>query len=97
MEKFTLQTFDVSDLEKVIYKVLGKAFQDFPLLQKKEKLKLLSRKDTAELLCISLPTLNQWTKDGVIIGYRIGNRVLYKLEDITSALSQIKTLKFKRD
>lgn len=96
MEKFTLQTFDVSDLEKVIYKVLGKAFQDYPFLQKKEKLQLLSRKDTSKLLCISLPTLNQWTKDGVIVGYRIGNRVLYKLEDIENALSQIKTLKFNR-
>ena len=94
MAKITLQTFEVSDLEKVINKALGKAFQDFSLLQKKEKLELLSRKDASKLLCVSLPTLHQWTKDGVITAYRIGNRVLYKLEDINKALTQIKNLKF---
>ena len=94
MAKITLQTFEVSDLEKVINKALGKAFQDFSLLQKKEKLELLSRKNASKLLCISLPTLHQWTKDGVITAYRIGNRVLYKLEDINNALTKIKTLKF---
>lgn len=96
MAKITLQTFEVADFEKVINKALGKAFKDFPLHQKKEKLELLSRKETAKTLCISLPTLNQWTKDGVITAYRIGNRVLYKIEDIKSALKEIKAPNFKR-
>lgn len=96
MAKITLQTFEVADFEKVINKALGKAFKDFPLHQTKEKLELLSRKETAKTLCISLPTLNQWTKDGVITAYRIGNRVLYKIEDIKSALKEVKVLKFNR-
>ncbi len=96
MAKITFQTFEVADFEKAINKALGKAFKDFPLHQKTEKLELFSRKETAKTLCISLPTLNQWTKDGVITAYRIGNRVLYKIEDIKSALTEIKVLKFNR-
>jgi excisionase family DNA binding protein len=96
MAKITLQTFEVSDLEKVVYKTVKKVLEDFPQIQKKEKSELLSRKDAAKFLCVSLPTLHQWTKDGVITGYRIGNRVLYKLEDIINSLTQIKTLKFNK-
>lgn len=94
MAKITLQTFEISDLEKAVFNSFKKVLKDFPPFQKKEKLELLSRKDAAKLLCISLPTLHQWTKDGVITAFRIGNRVLYKLEDINKALTQIKTLKF---
>lgn len=96
MAKITLQTFEVSDLEKAVFNSFKKILKDYPLFQKKEKLELLSRKDASKLLCISLPTLHQWTKDGVINAYRIGNRVLYKLEDINNALTQIKTLKFNK-
>jgi excisionase family DNA binding protein len=96
MAKITLQTFEVTDLEKAVFNSFKKILQDYPLFQKTENLELLSRKDASKLLCVSLPTLHQWTKDGVITAYRIGNRVLYKLEDINNALTQIKTLKFNK-
>jgi len=57
---------------------------------------LLTRKETAEFLGITLPTLNDWTKKQVIKGYRIGARVRYKKIDILDALKQIETLKYKR-
>jgi excisionase family DNA binding protein len=96
MAKIILQTFEVSDLKKVVYQTVKKVLEDFPKIQEKENLKLLSRKDASKLLCVSLPTLHQWTKDGVVTAYRIGTRVLYKLEDINKALTQIKTLKFNK-
>tara|TARA_R110002051_G_scaffold294233_4_gene359452 strand:- start:155 stop:418 length:264 start_codon:yes stop_codon:yes gene_type:complete len=52
---------------------------------------LLSRKDTAKKLCVSLPTLHEWTKTGVIKAHRIGGRVLYKVAEIDNALEEIKT------
>lgn len=51
--------------------------------------KLLTRKEVAEILNISLPTLHDWTKNGKITGFRIGSRVLYKSHDIYNSLSQI--------
>lgn len=51
----------------------------------------LTRKETAKILRISLPTLNEITKSGVLPGYRLRGRVLYKVSEIDSALSPIKT------
>ncbi|REG89380.1 helix-turn-helix domain-containing protein [Winogradskyella sediminis] len=50
---------------------------------------MFTRKQTAKKLCISLPTLHDWTLEGLIRAYRIGSRVLYKLEDIENALTLI--------
>lgn len=53
--------------------------------------KLLTRKETAKRLNITLATLHEYTKSGKIIANRIGNRVLYKECDIQNALRQVKT------
>ena len=39
---------------------------------------LLNHAEVASMLKISLPTLNEWSKRGIIQSYRIGSRVLYK-------------------
>jgi len=56
---------------------------------------LLTRQQVADRLKISLPTLNELTKNGKITGYRIGNRVRYKAAEVQQALTQIKTSKVK--
>ena len=95
MTKVMLQTFELSDIKKIVEEVIENKLKSF-LPQEKETLKLLSRKDTAELLCISLPTLHDWTKTGVVKAHRIGNRILYKLNEVNEALSQIQAAKIGR-
>jgi len=56
----------------------------------------ITRNQTAQILGVSLPTLNEWTKRGLIIGYRIGTRVRYKKCEILDAVKQIQTLKYRR-
>jgi excisionase family DNA binding protein len=51
--------------------------------------KFLTRKETANRLRISLPTLNTYTNKGVLIGVRFGYRVLYREEDVESAIKEI--------
>jgi len=50
--------------------------------------KYLTRKETAKLLHISLPTLNEWTKEGILKSYRIGSRILYKPEEVLETVTQ---------
>ena len=50
----------------------------------------LTRKETADILNVSLPTLNEYTKRSILIGYRFGARVLYKQSDIEAALTKMK-------
>lgn len=52
---------------------------------------LITRKEAAKVLGVSLPTINDWTKTGKITGYRIGSRIRYKRNEIENSLSQIKT------
>ncbi len=57
---------------------------------------LITRKETAQILGISLVTLNEWTKTGVIPAQRIGTRVRYRKTDIYNSLKDVETLKYRR-
>lgn len=61
------------------------------LIQPAEPQKLiLTRKETAAFLNISLPTLHDYTKQGFIKGYKLGYKVRYKREDVLEALAEMK-------
>ncbi|HOB83104.1 MAG TPA: helix-turn-helix domain-containing protein [Bacteroidales bacterium] len=62
----------------------------------KKIINYLSRQEAANLLKISLPTLNEYTRTGIIKGSRVGSRVLYLEEDIINAVKEIPVLKYKR-
>jgi excisionase family DNA binding protein len=47
----------------------------------------LTRVEASEFLHISLQTLNNRTKAGELVAYRIGTRVLYKRSELTAALA----------
>jgi len=57
---------------------------------------VLTRKDAAKMLNVSLPTLHFWTKEGIVKGTRIGSRIRYRMSDIENALVDIETFKYKR-
>jgi excisionase family DNA binding protein len=57
---------------------------------------LLTRKEVCELLHITLPTLHDWTKEGVITGYRINTRVRYKKSEVLATLQKVSQLKYRR-
>lgn len=59
--------------------------------------KLYTRKEVAKKLNISLPTLNEWSKDGTIQAHRIGSCVRYKEESIEKALHAVKNYKYTRN
>jgi len=54
----------------------------------KEKEVYLTRQQTADFLQISLPTLHQYTKDGLISSFRIGSKIRYKKSDIEKAMQE---------
>lgn len=49
----------------------------------------ISRKDTAQLLNISLVTLSTWTKRSLLKSYKIGSRVLYKKSEVIESLREV--------
>ncbi len=54
---------------------------------KKHKV-ILTRKEAAFLLSISLTTLKSWTDQKLLTSYNLGGRVYYKEKEIISALQK---------
>lgn len=62
----------------------------------KKELKYYTRRETAELLHITLPTLSKITNNGTLPCKRIGSRVLYDADAIDSAVKDNVVFKYKR-
>ena len=61
-----------------------------------DKEKYITRKETAQILGVSLVTIHSWTKTGLINGYRIGTRIRFKESEIMESLNKVQTLKYRR-
>jgi excisionase family DNA binding protein len=95
MEQIILSGLTFNDLLNGIERLIDKKLA-ISLNPVKKETKYLSRIEVCKLLKITLPTLSDWSKLGRVQSYKIGNRVLYKEEEIENALHQVSSLKFKR-
>ena len=88
MSNFNL-SFPIDQLASAIAEKLQPYFLTQTTEQPKEE-GYRTRKETAKMLKITLPTLNEYTKKRILTGYRVGVRVLYKQSEIESALVKMK-------
>ena len=65
-------------------------------LTQKIPVNYLSRQEVARLLKITLPTLHDYTRTGILKGSRIGSRVLYLESDILESVKEIPVQKYRR-
>lgn len=75
-------------VERVSERVLSATMQ--------KEAKFYSRKETAQLLHVTLPTLARLTKDGLITAKKIGSRVLYEADAIDNAVKENRMFKYRR-
>lgn len=86
-----LQGISLSQLLTQIEALIGNQIKQIaPPIKDEEPNKLMSRKDVADYLQISLPTLSEWTKMGWLRSYKIGNRILYKSKEVDNSLRERK-------
>lgn len=96
MTDLVLTSIPLETIEERFSNVVEQKFQSLLSAIKEQKQEqqpneFLSRKQAAKLLGISLVSLNEWTKTGLIKGYRIASRVRYKRAEIETSLCAIKT------
>lgn len=48
----------------------------------------ITRREIAKLFQISLVTVNDWTRKGILTAYKVAKRVYYKRSEVESALVQ---------
>lgn len=99
IQETILISIPLNQLESLIDNAIDKAIKEHSTqLQKVEEKQpeFLTRKQTADKLHLSLGTLDQYVKSGLITSYKIGHRVLFKSDEINDSLFQsIKNQKFK--
>ena len=96
MRQILLEGGNLQDLLLEFEKLIKKRIEPFKEIQSNKALNLITRKEVALLLKISLPTLNEWTKAGYLKSYRIGKRILYKLPEVENALTLRNFTKYQR-
>jgi len=96
MTNLIFSQIPIDDFKSIISETVRAEIQKIGISEPKPQTEFITRHETAEILGISLVTLNEWTKQGVIPGYRIATRVRYKKDEILNSINLIKTLKYRR-
>lgn len=93
MEKTILTSYETHELKELIQESLTETFaklNPFRHTEESEQQKqILTRKETAAILGISLPTLHSLTMQNKIKSFRLGHLIRYRLDDVYASLSQI--------
>ena len=92
--RIMLTEMNPDSLEKMIKGVVLDAISE--RFEVKQEPRYRTRQEVCELLHITLPTLNKYTKRGILSGRHFGKRVLYSEEDVLAAVKEIPSLKYKR-
>ena len=57
---------------------------------------LMTRKEAAAYLMVSLPTIIRYERAGYIASFRVGNKIRFKKSQVYSSLKLIKSIKHSR-
>ena len=98
MDKITFENLPiaVSQINEKIEKLTSLLLDNSSKPQPTSTEEFITREATARKLGISLPTLHDYTKAGLIPAYRIGSRVRYKVSEIEASLLKVQSVKGKR-
>lgn len=88
MDNLFVTTLTIEELSAIIKNAVRKELLSLDLSSNQTEI-LLTRKETADKLKISLVTLNDWTRRGLIKSYLIGGRVLYKEHELMEAVKSV--------
>ena len=97
MKDLILSPISLGDLKTAISEAVKDEFEKYTSSQNpKSETEYITRKQAAGILGISLPTLNEWSKQGIIPSYRISSRVRYKKAEVESSLHKVQSVKYNR-
>ncbi len=83
----------ISAIAKEAYK---EAYKDIETMMAKKEPKMYTRMEVAERLNVSLPTVHELVKQGIIVPTYVGRKPLFKVQDIEEAISTGELRKYKR-
>jgi excisionase family DNA binding protein len=95
MNTLQIQNVTAQELESIIENAVQRALpKQAPEGDKQPQ--FITRQEAANLLGVSLVTIDKWSKEGHLKKFRIGGRIRFKTVEVQKALSEVKDLKYKR-
>jgi excisionase family DNA binding protein len=83
----SLPAADLADLiRRVVREELTKAASNLPTGEED----IMTRKETARFLSVTLPTLRTYTRCGLLQAYRLGRRVFYRKSEVLACLTRLR-------
>jgi len=95
-DRVILHQTPLEDIRALIVEAVADQCKKCQLNKPEEPERIFDRKQTAKQFGISLVTLNEYTKNGIVKAVRIGSRVRYRQSDIESALASVVTTASKK-
>lgn len=83
-------------ISPIIDEIVDRVSERVLLAASKKEPKFYTRKEAAEILHVTLPTLARITKDGLLISKRVGSRILYEADAIDEAVKKQVVFKYRR-
>ncbi len=97
MENFIFTSVPIDQLQTAIKEAVKSEFLKINNIPPPEEVEYITRKETAQILGVSLPTLNEYTKTGTIQGYKCGARsIRYRKSEVLGSFEKLQQVKFKR-
>lgn len=87
-QNYFLWGLTTQEFQKMLINTLMQVIEPLKSAEESSPIELLTRKETAKLLRISLPTLAGWTKQGIIHAIPMGRRVFYSASEIQNILEK---------
>lgn len=76
------------EFQKMLINALEQVIEPLKPAKESRSIELLTRKETAKLLHISLPTLAKWSEQDIIHAISMGGRIYYSLSEIQNILEK---------
>ena len=84
-----IENASIEELVSEIKEIVKQAMETCDLTAQNDSDKVLTRKETSELLKVSFVTLNKWNKLGVLPAFSVGTRVYYKWTDVQNSMKRV--------
>lgn len=81
-----LQGVTLEELLQKIEVLIEKMLSDKAKVTQSHTVEYMTRKEVADRLRISLPTLHDYTREGFLKAHKIGKRILYKSDEVEHAV-----------
>src|SRR5687767_167384 len=86
----------VGELKEIIKQVIREERQERSPSSPNTSEELITRKEAASYLGVSLPTLSQIVKRGEIPAYRLGGKIMFRQSELVNSLRPVQCQKFRR-